>query len=144
MFFWNTHAGFVVLILIAAVPNGFLDLSVPLALLFHVSAEAFVPSAVIGKLLRPYVVISLLSVAQAFTGDATASIGGSVVRGLLQVQQRIAAGGGSGGVAEPSSTLMMVFWSAVVAAVGFFAVSNLAARGDDDDNDLLLLEDEEN
>ena len=138
--FWDTHAGFFVLILIAAVPNGILDLSVPAALLLNVTTEAVVASVCIGKLLRPYVVVLLLYTAEYL---ATLDLEGSHILGaVIELHERVAKGGATAG--EPSGLLMAVFWSAVIASVGLFTVTKLFGQQSDEDDELLLLDEDEN
>jgi hypothetical protein len=126
--FWSSHVGFAALALFAAVPHGFLDISVPLAVLLRLSAEAAVASVCIGKLLRPYVVAVLLAAAdEGIKANAT----------LAALRRRFSVFSSSS--SEEKEVLAALLWGAVVATVMLAVLSKVLPRNDDEE--LLLDED---
>jgi hypothetical protein len=137
--FWLSHYGFAVLVTLAAIPLGALDLLVPVAVLCWIPMPAAIAATIIGKLLRPYVVAFLLALgstapaARDFVAGVKSSQFGQLFAPVgLQDEQRASGN---------DTTLLYLFWAGVVTAV-LLVVSNAFFRHCEGDDDDLIDEDE--
>lgn len=126
---FNTNVGFVLLVGLAAVPSGIVDVSAAVAIVAGVATEGFVATLILGKMLRPYVVGVFLFL------SSDIQFVQSLLRNRIFVRSAPIE---TAGTAYVNLVLSVAFWSAVVVAVALAAVSKLFGS----DDEVIILEDD--